>query len=123
MQSRRRTIGRRAVLAGALLALGLVSASPVAAYPTTPEGEPLSLEQPMPDAATPAGGTGPRHAGAAQQTRTPAGATEPVVATSGTDWTGVALAAGIAVAAGAAAFALFAVGSHLTGRRRSARAH
>ena len=65
MQSTRRTGSRRAVLAGLFLALGLVSASPVAAYPTTPEGEPLYLEQSVPGTATPVGGAVPSTAGAA----------------------------------------------------------
>jgi hypothetical protein len=123
MHSTRRTGSRRAVLAGLFLALGLVSASPVAAYPTTPEGEPLYLEQSVPVAATPVGGTMPRPAGAAQQTPTPGSATEAVYASSGTDWAGVAVVAGVSVSLGLAALALIAVGSLLTSRRRSARAH
>ena len=119
MHSTRRTGSRRAVLAGLFLALGLVSASPVAAYPTTPEGEPLSLEQSVPGAATPVGGAVPSTVGAKQHAPPP----EPVFATNGTDWAAVALAAGIAVATGLAALALIAVGSLLTSRRRSARAH
>ena len=119
MHSTRRTGSRRAVLAGLFLALGLVSASPVAAYPTTPEGEPLYLEQSVPGAATPVGGAVPSTAGSKLQAPPP----EPVFATNGTDWAAVALAAGIAVATGLAALALIAVGSLLTSRRRSARAH
>ena len=119
MHSTRRTGNRRAVLAGLFLALGLVLASPVAAYPTTPEGEPLYLEQSVPGTATPVGEAVPSTAGGPQQALPP----KPVFATSGTDWAAVALAAGIAVATGVAALALIAVGSNLTSRRRSARAH
>ena len=121
MQSTRRTGSRRAVLAGLFVALGLVSASPAGAYPTTPEGEPLYLEESVPVAATPVGGAMPRPAGAAQQTPTPASA-EAVYASSGTDWAGVAVVAGVSVSLGLAALALIAVGSLLTSRRRSARA-
>ena len=119
MHSTRRTGGRRAVLAGLFVALGLVPAAPVGAYPTTPEGEPLHLEQSVPGAATAVGGAVPGTVGAKQQ----AAPSQPVFAANETDWAAVALAAGIAVAAGVAALALVAVGSLLTSRRRSARAH
>ena len=101
--------GRRlAALAGLFLAL-LVTAAPVAAYPITPDGEPLHLESPAPTSSMPPEGISPD----------PLSATD--FASNSTDWSG---AISIAAVSALAALAFIAVAFALTGRRRrSAGAH
>lgn len=107
MTTTRRGQRRLAALTGLCVTVALVSASNVAAYPVTPEGEPLYAES-VPTSAP--------------ATEVP-GNVVPITATAsnGTDWSAV-----IAVAAGAsvAALAVLAAALILTGlRRRSAGAH
>jgi hypothetical protein len=116
--------GRRlAALAGLCLALALVTTAPVAAYPITPDGEPLHLESPAPTSSMPPEGIAPPHVvGGTTQSST---ATDPLPATdfasNGTDWNGAISIAAVSVLA---ALALIAVAFALTGRRRrSAGAH
>ena len=114
---------RRAAFAGLCVALALITAAPVAAYPITPDGEPLHLESATPTSSMPPEGISPPHVvGAATQSST---ATDPLPATdfasNGTDWSG---AISVAALSALAALALIAVVFALTGRRRrSAGAH
>jgi hypothetical protein len=114
---------RRVALAGVCLGLALVTAAPVAAYPITPDGEPLHLESPAPTSSMPPEGiASPNGVGATTQ---PSTANDPLPATdfasNGTDWSG---AISIAAVSALAALALIAVAFALTGRRRrSAGAH
>jgi hypothetical protein len=106
---------RLALLTGLCLASTLVSAGTVAAYPVTPEGEPLYVEGGTPTSSMPPEGVYlPQNAGAE-----PVSAT--VVASSGTDWGGViAVVAGVGLAALAVIAAAVVLANH---RRRSADAH
>lgn len=109
--------GRRlAALAGLFLAM-LVTAAPVAAYPITPDGEPLHIESAAPTSSMPPEGiASPNGVGATTQ---PSPATDPLPAThfasTGTDWSGAISIAAVSVVA---ALALIAVAFTLTGRRR-----
>jgi hypothetical protein len=120
MLSTHRTGRRLAVLTGLCLALGLASVAPAAAYPITPEGEPLHLEGAPQSSVTSGGGSLPRAAGT-QQSLAPVPVSETVLASSGTDWGSVIA---VAAAAGLAALAVmggaFALTNH---RRRSASAN
>jgi hypothetical protein len=108
-------IWRRLALLTGLCLVSLVSTATVAAYPVTPEGEPLYVEAGTPTSSMPPEGVDlPQNAGAE-----PVSAT--VVASSGTDWGGViAVVAGVGLAALAFTAAAVALANH---RRRSADAH
>lgn len=119
--------GRRlAVLTGLCLGLALGAATHVAAYPITPDGEPLYLDRGAPQSsiATPT----PSELGDAKRARPamqPSREIDPLPATivtsSGTDWGGVFLVvAGASIAALALIVAAFVLNSH---RRHSAGAH
>lgn len=118
--------GRRlAVLTGLFVALALGAATHVAAYPITPDGEPLF------DRGTPQSSTvGPmpnesavlRRGSPATRSSKPIDPLPATIVTSGgTDWSGVYLVvAGATVAALALVAAAFVLNGH---RRRSAGAH
>ena len=125
MQSTRRTGSRRAVLAGLFLALGLVSASPVAAYPTTPEGEPLYLDRGAPQSSivtpTPSELADLKRESPAMEPSKPIDPLPATIVTSsGIDWSGVFF---VVAGASLAALALIAAAFVLNGHRRSAGAH
>jgi hypothetical protein len=113
---------RLAVLTGLCLATALVSAATVAAYPVTPEGEPLYLQNGTPPSSVATvSGSVPRAAEATQQSPTPEPVSATVFASSGTEWGSViAIAAGAGLVVLAAIAAAFVVTNH---RRRSAGAH
>jgi hypothetical protein len=108
-------IWRRLALLTGLCLVSLVSTATVAAYPVTPEGEPLYVEGGTPTSSMPPEGVSlPQSSGAE-----PVSAT--VVASSGTDWGGViAVVAGVGLAALAVIAAAVVLANH---RRRSAEAH
>jgi hypothetical protein len=110
---------RLAVLTGLCVALALGAATHVAAYPVTPDGEPLYLDRGAPQSST--GTPKPSGFGDLKRDR----AVDPLPATiatsSGTDWSRVV---SVVAGAGFAALALIAAAFVLNGhRRRSARAH
>ena len=115
-----------AVLTGLCLGLALFTAASVAAYPITPDGEPLYLDRGAPQSSivTPT----PSELGDAKRERPamqPSRAIDPLPATivtsSGIDWSGVFF---VVAGAGLAALALIAAAFVLNGhRRRSAGAH
>ena len=88
--------------AGLCVGLALVTAAPVAAYPITPDGEPLHLESATPTSSMPPDGISPD----------PLSATD--FASNSTDWSGAISIA--AVSARQQAF--IAVAFALTSRRR-----
>lgn len=100
---------RRVAFAGLCVGLALVTAAPVAAYPITPDGEPLHLESATPTSSMPPEGISPD----------PLSATD--FASNSTDWSG---AISIAAVSALSALAFIAVAFALTSRRRrSAGAH
>ncbi len=116
-----KTARRVAVLTGLCLALALVPAATVGAYPVMPDGEPVHLEGAQPTSATPVGEPLPRSTGATQSSPMDEPAASTVFASSGTDWSG---AVAVASAAGLAALAFLAAGLFLANyRRRSAETH
>jgi hypothetical protein len=116
--------GRRlAVLTGLCVTLALGAATHVAAYPITPDGEPLYLDHGAPQSST----VTPIEFGDLKRdwvrkrstTIDPLPAT--IVRSNGTDWSGVILVvAGASLAALALIAAAFVMNGH---RRRSAGAH
>lgn len=114
--------GRRiAALTTICASLALVTSATVAAYPVTPEGEPLHLEA----GATPqlpATGLATSGAASSGSTTTVPANVVPVqeISSSGTDWIETALTAIAAVALLALAVAAFTLTGH---RRGSARAN
>ena len=119
--------GRRlAVLTGLFVALALGAATHVAAYPITPDGEPLYHDRGTPQSST----VGPmpnesavlRRGSPATRSSKPIDPLPATIVTSGgTDWSGVYLVvAGATVAALALVAAAFVLNGH---RRRSAGAH
>ena len=116
-------IGRRlAVLTGLCLTLALCSAAQVAAYPVTPDGEPLYLENGAPPSAvTPAAGSSIGNGGATRSSTATDAVPVTDITSNGTDWS---TAISIVVVASLAVLALIAAAFVLNGhRRRSAGAH
>jgi hypothetical protein len=119
--------GRRlAVLTGLCVALALGSAMHVAAYPVTPDGEPLYLDQGAPPSSTTTPtpskfGDLKRDSVALKSSRAIDPLPATIVKSSGTDWSGVFfVVAGASLAALALIAAAFVLNGH---RRRSAGAH
>jgi hypothetical protein len=116
--------GRRlAALTGLCVALALGAATHVAAYPITPDGEPLYLERGTPQSST----VTPRELRDPQRERLASQPSKPIdglpatiVTSSGTDWSGVFVVAGATLAALALIAAAFVLSGH---RRGSAGAH
>jgi hypothetical protein len=109
-------IGRRlAVLIGLCLALALGSAAQVAAYPVTPEGEPLYLETGTPTSSMAPEGILAQDGGAPQSSTATDAVPVTDITSSGTDWSP---AISIVVVAGLAALALLAAAFVLNGHRR-----
>ena len=117
--------GRRlAVLTGLCVALALGAATHVAAYPVTPDGEPLYLDPRAPQSSTVTPiefGDLKRDWVAIKSSRTIDPLPATIVKSSGTDWSGVFfVVAGASLAALALIAAAFVLSGH---RRRSAGAY
>ena len=119
--------GRRlAVLTGLCVALALGAATHVAAYPITPDGEPLYLDRGAPQSSTTT--PMPNELGDLKREWLAMKSSKPIdplpatiVTSSGTDWGGVFfVVAGASLAALALIAAAFVLNGH---RRRSAGAH
>lgn len=121
-----RTGRRLTVLTGLCVALALGSAMQVAAYPVTPDGEPLYLDQgaPQSSTATPIQNEVvdlKRDWPATKSSRAVDPLPATIVRSSGTDWGRVvSVVAGASLAGLALIAAAFVLNGH---RRRSARAH
>ena len=118
------TTRRLAVLTGLCLALTLVTAATVAAYPVMPDGEPVHLYQARSASVAAVSASSSRAAQATQPSPTREPVSPAIVASSGIG-SGSVIAVAVAVAvAGLAALALIAGSFALTNhRRRSAGAH
>jgi hypothetical protein len=106
---------RLAVLIGLCLALALGSAAQVAAYPATPDGEPLYLETGTPTSSMAPEGILPQEGGATQSSIATDAAPVTDITSSGTDWS---TAISIVVDASLAGLALLAAAFVLNGHRR-----
>jgi hypothetical protein len=107
------TTRRLAVLTGLCLALTLVTAATVAAYPVMPDGEPVHLYQARSPSVAAASPSSSRAAQATQPSPTREQVSPTIVASSG-----ISSGSVIAVAAGLAAIALIAGSFALTNHRR-----
>ena len=116
--------GRRlAALAGLCVALTLGAATHVAAYPITPDGEPLYLDRGTPQSSTVTPGKFrdvQRERLAIQRSKPIDPLPATIVTSSGTDWSRVFVVAGASLAALALIAAAFVLSGH---RRGSAGAH